>query len=93
MQHVAFKDLQGVEQLYDIKFRFENANLVIENCPDKISKLIESKVNVMLASKYTKTADLGILPGIQQIIQADGSTINADIQKLEGINYYFTFFP
>lgn len=82
LQVVVRADVQAFEQLYDIKFKFDNANLVIENCPDKINKLVENKINMLLASKFAKTSDLGVIPGVHKIFDAK-SPIHDDLNKLQ----------
>lgn len=83
-------DLQALEKLYDIKFRYENMNLIIDNCPDKIVKQIEGKINLLIDSKCSKTCDMGALPGIQTIVQ--DSQFVVDFKKLESNFSFFQFF-
>lgn len=74
--------MQAFENLYEIKFRYENSNLLVDNCPEKITKQIENKVNMLLASKYIKTCDMGVIPGVQKILDPQ---FYVDIKKLESI--------
>lgn len=88
-------DLKTIEILYDIRIQFDNASLVIENCPEKILNQVERKIELLLANNYTRVVDLGYLPGIKKILEhQDGSLFRADLKQLEGIHfcYYLNLF-
>ena len=74
--------MQAFENLYEIKFRYENTNLVVDNCPEKITKQIENKIKMLLASKYSKSCDMGVIPGLQKILDPQ---FYADVKNLESI--------
>lgn len=85
-------DLKTIEILYDIRIQFDNASLIIENCPEKILNQVERKIDLLLANKYTKIVNLGHIPGTKKILEhQDGSLFKADLKQLESIRFFIHF--
>ena len=81
LQNLMTTDIKLLEKTYDIKVLFDNTNLILENCPEKILKEVTGKINKLFDTKVSNIYDFGPVPGIDKVMAQ--KLIYADIEEVQ----------
>ena len=74
-------DIKLIEKTYDIKVLFDNTNLILENCPEKILKEVTGKISKLSETKVSNIYDFGPVPGIDKVMAQ--KLIHTDIEEVQ----------